>query len=456
MSDLENKGILQKLIRVGLPIAMQNLVATALNLVDNVMIGSRGEIALTAVTLSNRVFFILAITLYGVYSGMSIYTSQYWGKKDMVNIRKVMGMAMSLGFLLSFSVSILTQAFPRQIVGLFIDDPEVLAQGTDYLRIAALSYVPMAITFMFSFTSRSVHRAKIPMMTSIIALSTNTFINYLLINGNLGFPELGVKGAAIATVISRILEMILLLSIIYLAKDHPLAAKLKEMFSYGFPMFRKVFRTVLPVIINESAWSIGVSVYYVAYGFLGTASVAALQVSLTISDLFWAFLIGIGNATAVLVGNQLGAENIQKAYHTARRLIVISLYISVFLAVFYLLAGNSMASLFRLSPDSMEIARMCIIVNAFYMPVKMLAFIFIVGIFRSGGDTRFCMLLDIGAIWVVGVPLAFLCVLVFKLPVYWCLAIVFSEEILKVVISFFRFKNRKWINVLTVKGEADV
>lgn len=189
MTDLTtNKALLPKVIKIGLPIAIQNFVGTALNLVDNMMIGTQGEAALAAVSLSNRIFFVLIITLFGAYSGLGIYSSQYWGKKDIANIRKVMGIAFTLGLALSTIFFIGTISFPTQILSLFSRDAVVLEKGASYLRIASFTYIIVAIEYVYSYTSRSVHRTKIPMIASIIALSLNTFLNYLLINGNWGAP----------------------------------------------------------------------------------------------------------------------------------------------------------------------------------------------------------------------------------------------------------------------------
>ncbi|MDX1359337.1 MAG: MATE family efflux transporter [Clostridia bacterium] len=450
MTDLTtNKSLISKVVKIGLPIAIQNFVGTALNLVDNMMIGTQGEAALAAVSLSNRIFFVLIITLFGAYSGLGIYSSQYWGKKDIVNIRKVMGIAFTLGLALSTVFFIGTISFPSQILSLFSRDAIVLEKGASYLRIASFTYVIVAIEYVYSYTSRSVHRTKIPMLASIIALSLNTFLNYLLINGNWGAPELGVRGAAIATLTARIVELILIISIIYRTKDHPLAGHIREFFSFSREMFKKVIKTAFPVLVNESAWSIGVSVYFIAYGFLGTAAIAAAQVSLTISDLIWAFLIGMGNATAVIVGNEIGAEKVASAFSISKRLIKMEFLASLFLAACYAAIGYGIVGWFGLTESTVQLALYCIFVNAAFIPIRLLGFVYIVGILRSGGDTKFCMVLDMSMVWLIGIPLAFFAVLVLKLPIYWAMAVVLTEEIIKVSIAARRFKTRKWINVLT-------
>lgn len=449
LTDLTtNKALIPKVIKIGLPIAIQNFVGTALNLIDNMMIGSQGEAALAAVSLSNRIFFVLIITLFGAYSGLGIYSAQYWGKKDIISIRKVMGIAFTIGLGLAAIFTIGTLTFPTVILGAFSRDAIVLQKGADYLSIAAFTYIPVAIAYVYSYTSRSVHMTKIPMASSIVALSINTFLNYLLINGNLGAPELGVKGAAIATLIARIVELFLLITIIYRSKDHPLAGKIKEFFSFSKEMFIKVIKTAIPVLINESAWSLGVSVYFIAYGFLGTAAIAAAQVSLTISDLIWAFLIGMGNATSVILGNEMGAGRLESSFTIAKKLLKFEFISSLFLAAIYAAIGYGIVGWFGLTESTLELAVKCIFINAAFIPIRLLGFVYIVGILRSGGDTKFCMFLDIGMVWFMGIPLAFFSVLVLKMPIYWAMAIVLTEEIVKVIIASKRFKSKKWVNNL--------
>jgi len=445
---VDNKSFIEKIIKIGLPIAMQNFVLTSLNLVDNIMIGSRGEVAFAAVSLSNRLYFVLLITIFGVLSGMGIFTSQYWGIKDTKNIKKIVGMGLSVAFVISASVTLLAFFFPTQILSIFSKEPDLLLKGASYLKIACFSYVPLALGYVFTFNSRSIHKAKLPMIASIIALSLNTILNYILINGKLGFPVLGVKGAAIATVISRTLEAIILIVIIFNTKNHPLKGTLKEYFSFSSKMFKKVINKTIPVIINEASWAIGMSIYFIAYGALGSKAIASIQVALTISDLFWAFLIGFGSAVSVIIGNYLGANKIEKAAAIAKKAIVFNIIATIILAFIYLLTGGFVASIFNFDQATIKNSIKTIIVSAIYMPIRGMNFLLIIGILRSGGDTKFCMITDLITIYLIGIPLAFISVYLFKLPVHIILSIVYFEEVVKTTILLYRYKSKKWLNVL--------
>lgn len=443
-----DRSLLKTILKIGLPIALQNFVLTSLNLVDNIMIGSRGEVSLAAVSLSNRIYFILIISIFGISSGLGMFTSQYFGAKDTGNIKKTVGIGLTLAFALSFTVAALTFFFPQQILSVFSKDALLLQKGSEYLKIVSFSYVPMALGYIFVYNSRSVHLTKLPMISSIIALSLNTILNYILINGKLGFPVLDVKGAAIATLISRLIETILLLTLIFRTKDHPLKGTLKQYFSYTFEMFRRVMKKAIPVIVNEASWSIGMSVYFIAYGVMGAKAVASIQVALTVSDLFWAGLIGFCNAVAVIIGNHLGARQLTMAERIARKSMWFTLIGSAVLGLIYFMTGKFIASIFNFEAETIKSSINVITVNAAYMVVKGLNFMIIVGILRSGGDAKFCMLTEGLTIFVIGIPLAFLSVYVFKLPVYLCVAVVYFEEVIKLAIVYSRYRSKKWLNVL--------
>jgi len=444
----KNNSLIRTIIKIGLPIAMQNFVVTALNLVDNIMIGTRGEVALAAVSLSNRLYFVLLITMFGALSGMGIFTSQYWGVKDIKSIKKIIGIGITLSLIISFVFFLVAQFFPKEILSIFSRDPLLLEQGAKYLKIVSFSYIPMTLGYVFVYNSRSIHRTKLPMISSIIALSINTILNYILINGKLGFPIMGVKGAAIATLIARTLEATILLAIIFSSKTHPLKGTIKEYFSYNYTLLKKVMKKTIPVLINEAGWSIGMSIYFIAYGALGAKAIASLQVALTISDLFWAFLIGFGNAVAVIIGNQLGAKDIDTAQHTAQKTMKYNFFGTILFGLIYLLTGKYIASIFNFDSKTITDSINLIIVSAIFMVVKGMNFLLIIGILRSGGDTKFCMIVDGITIYFIGIPLAFLSVYVFKLPVQWTLTVVYCEEIIKFFILYYRYKSNKWINIL--------
>ncbi|MGB4438950.1 MAG: MATE family efflux transporter, partial [Sedimentibacter sp.] len=247
MNKLTKKDnvFLTTLFVIAFPVVIQNIISIGLNMVDTVMVSGLGEYAISAVGLANRIYFIFTTICFGIYSGASIFIAQYWGAKDKDSIKKVFGIDIIIGSVLSIIFSLAVFLFREQIMRIFIDDVQVIELGSKYLKIVSFSYFFTAISFAFSFNSRAIHKLKMPTIINAIALLINTFINYLLITGNFGFPALGVEGAAVATLIARVFEFIALLFFIYKDKDHPLAGTFKEFTSWDLILLKKVLNTSL-------------------------------------------------------------------------------------------------------------------------------------------------------------------------------------------------------------------
>jgi putative MATE family efflux protein len=452
LSADENQQFYRTLATIAAPITFQHLIGTSLNMVDTMMIGSLGAEAIAAVGIANRIFFLFILFVFGGFSGMSIFTSQFWGKKDLKNIHRVQGIMVSFGFLISGLFMAVALIFPKVIMGIFIDDPEVVALGVSYLRIAAYSYPLTALTFAYSYASRSVHRTKLPMTASMVALSANTLLNYTLIYGNFGFSAMGVQGAATATVVSRCLEMVILLGVIYFRKGHPLAASRREMRDYDLAMVKRVMKTSAPVFVNEATWALGVTVYYIAYGFLGTEAVAVVQICYVVSDFFQSLFMGIGNAAAVMIGNEIGAGKETRAYQYGKKYLRMAFVLAIIIGTALYGSRAGIVGFYSLDAATKASLMKALAVVAVFQLPKMFTYVMIVGVLRSGGDTRYCMILDIIGVWVIGVPLAFISTLVWHLPVHWVLACVFFEEILKSFITIPRFKSKRWVNNVIREG----
>ncbi len=433
---------------IALPVVIQHIISIGLNLVDTVMIGRLGEDFLAAVGIANRIYFLFTIFCFGLYSGASVFVSQYWGVKDIKNIRKVFGIELTFGILIALVTSLLVQLFPHQIMSIFIDEEYVISLGIQYLRIISFSYIVTAISFAISFNSRSVHLLKKPTIINATAISLNTFLNYVLIYGKFGFPSLGVEGAAYATLIARSIEFILMVSLIYFDKNHPFSANFKELTNWGMPMVKRVFRTSLPVVGNEAAWGIGTTIYYIAYGMIGPEAIAVVQVAFVISDFFQSVFFGIGNASAVMVGNEIGREKFDKAFDYSKKFIVITFSVAIIMSFLYFFSRNIIVAFYGFNTVTSSILNKTIIVSAIFLTPKMLTYLIIVGILRSGGDTKFCLILEFICVWAIGIPLSFFSVLVLKLPIHLVLALVFSEELVRLIIVLKRFESKKWINNL--------
>lgn len=447
-----DKKFFRAMFKLAIPIALQNLILSSLNLVDTIIIGGLGETAIASVGLANQYFFLLNLLLFGITSGSAIFTAQFWGKRDVPNIKKVLGLCILTGGTAALLFTIGGFMFPKQIISLFTRDPAVITAGGQYLRIIAFSYIVTSITFTYSFILRSTGHVKVPMVVSVIALAINTFLNYSLVYGYFGLPEMGIKGSAIATVIARFIEVTLLLVISY-KNRLPVAASFKEMFNISSEFVSRFFKVTVPVILNETMWSLGVTMYSVVYARMGTDVIASTNISGTVERIAWVIFLGFGNACAVMIGNKIGERKEKEAFLYAKRFMILIPVSAVVGGIIVYLSSGWILSAYNVSHLVYYYAHRNLMVFSVFLWVKVFNYISIVGILRSGGDTKFCLFLDMGGVWLIGVPLVSLGGLVWNLPIYWVYVLVYMEEVFKFIVGIPRILSKKWINNLSLNPE---
>lgn len=442
-----DRHFFSQMFRIALPITAQNLVLASLNLVDTIIIGGLGESAIAGVGLANQYFFLLNLLLFGITSGSAIFTAQFWGIRDVRNIRRVLGICLITGGIGAFLFTIGGILFPNQILGIFSKDSDVIALGSQFLRIVSFSYVITAFTFSYSFILRSTGNVKAPLAVSVTALAINTVLNYLLVYGYLGLPAMGVRGSATATLIARVIEFLLIITLTYTRK-YPVAATLKEMTDLSVGFIKQFFKVTLPVILNESMWALGVTLYAVAYARMGTEVIASTNISGTVERIIWVIFMGFGNACAIMIGNKIGSGDNKDVFIYAKRFAILGPAVAILAGIVLIFISPWVLAPYKVSPVVLEYARKNLIVYGLFMWAKVFNYINIVGVLRSGGDTTFCLMLDTGGVWLVGVPLVFLGGLVLQFPIYYVYALVQVEEVVKLIIGIPRLASKKWINNL--------
>lgn len=441
---VNDKAFLRKAVAISIPVALQGLLNTTLNMVDTLMIGQLGETTISAVGLANKVFFVFALLLFGVVSGSSILTSQYWGKRDVKNIRRVLGISLMLGIGASILFLIPCLIAPKQVMRIFTPNSGTIAIGATYLAVVSLSYPLTAITNVYVTLLRGVNQVKAPVIITILSIGVNVTFNYMLIYGKLGAPELGVTGAAIATVLARVVECVVLLLYVYLQKG-PAAASIKDMFRLNKDFSKKYASIVTPVIANEFMWGLGVTMYSLAYGRMGDGAVAAITITQTVEQVLTVIFQGISAATAVILGNEMGSNQLKRAERYAKNFIVVQFLFTLLMMMICYLIRWPAIGLFEVSNEVATNINRCFLMFIAYMPFKMFNYVNIVGILRSGGDTKYALFLDTSGVWLIGVPLAFIGGLVLDLPIYWVYAMVMIEEIYKFILGLKRYKKKKWL-----------
>ncbi|OHD17053.1 MAG: hypothetical protein A2086_06120 [Spirochaetes bacterium GWD1_27_9] len=441
-----DKEFYKTMFNIAIPISIQNVISSSLNMVDTIMIGSLGATCVASVGIANRLFFILILLLFGISTGATVFTSQYWGKKDIPNIRKVLGMALSSSLFVGFIMMVVMLTIPHLVMSIFTKDSEIIKYGSLFLKINSISFVFTSITFTYAFICRSTGNTKLPMFITIFCLGINTLLNYCLIFGNFGFPQMGVAGAAISTNIARFFECFFLILLIYL-NNYPAAAKIREM-RFDFSFFKNFLKTTMPIISNEFFWVIGITIYSIIYARMGTNEIAAISIISPIESIAIGIFFGLANACSIMLGNQLGINNNSKADKYAKRFIRLGLVFSIFFGILLIIFADKILSFYKVDKVIIDLSKNILIILCIFLWIKIFNMITIVGILRSGGDVKFSLFMDTGAVWVFGVPLVFIAAFILKLPLPLVYLLSMFEEVVKGCLGIFRIYSKKWIKNL--------
>ncbi|NLW48563.1 MAG: MATE family efflux transporter [Firmicutes bacterium] len=444
-----DKDFYKTFFKLAIPVTIQYFVTASLNLVDNIMVGQLGAVELAAVGLANQVYFLLLLFLLGVGGGASVFTAQFWGKRDLKNIRRILGLSLmisSTAALFFFLISILNS---ETILRLFSHDQQVIQLGAEYLRITSFTYVLTAITGCYCAVLRSTGEVKLPMRVNVIAILSNTFLNYILIFGNFGMPQLGVAGAAIATLISRFIETTILLIASY-RHQYIMTSKVSEMFKVPADLTKRFIKTTSVVVIKDFIWAFGMVLYMVVYAKMGTDVVASINIVTTVRQLMTVLFNGIASACLVMVGNQIGAGDYPTAFRYSKRFLLITTMVSIVMAVLTIAGSSFILSPYNISTTVFKQAQAILCIFALYMPITVINMVAIVGVFRSGGDVTFCLIMDLVAVYFIGLPLGFLGQAVWYLPIQGVFALFTSQEIFKFILCIKRFISKHWINNLVL------
>ena len=453
LSFFRDKEFFRAMLAIALPVAFQQLITAGLNMLDVLMVGQLGETAVAALGLANQIFFLLILFLFGVTSGMSIFTAQFWGKGDTEHIHHVLGICLSVAVSVSLMFSLAATLFPEKLMRFYTEDPQVIKLGSDYLRIVGLSYSMTAISISYISILRSITLIKLTVVVSVIALILKTAIAYLLIFGIGGLPVLGVRGAAIGTAFAWTFEAVLLIVLVYVMKT-PLAANLFTLFRFSHDFLVRVLRTSLPAAANEVLWSFGITTYNAVYARIGTDAIAAVNINATIEELVFVLFIGLGNACSVMVGNKIGEGNKDTAFEYGRRLTIMGVISALLGGIFVILIRDLVIGLYELSPSAIQSLRGLMLVYSLSIWLRVFNFMLFIGALRAGGDTRYAMFTELFSVWLLGVPSALLGGFVLLLPVYGVYAMVLIEEFVKGIIILRRFLSRKWIHdLVNVTGD---
>lgn len=446
---LRDKEFWSLILTLAVPIALQNLLSSSLAIVDNLMIGRLGDIAVGAIGVSAQIAQLVNISLFGITSGGTIFAAQYWGKKDPDGIRRTYGLVICCCAAVSLLAAALISTFPEVVLGFYTNSEAIIREGAKYLSIAAFSYVGIAVNLGFCTILRSTEQVKLPVVSNLISVFTNIFFNAVLIFGYLGFPRLGIRGAAIATVIASLVNPFFIFIVSFL-KKYILRSSLREMFMFPKGFVRKFFSVSLPVFFNEAMWALGVAGINMVYGRMGESNIAALTITRTVENLAFVLIVGLCNACGVMIGKNIGREDFNKALDYAKRFTLLVPAFCLCIGSVIIAFRGPILSLFSLSAEAKHAATLLLLIFGIEMPMRNVPYVSIVGIFRAGGDTRKGMLYDVSCLWCLALPLAVILGLVCKLEfllVYPLVLIV--EDIPKATLCIRHTLSGKWMRSVT-------
>lgn len=441
------KSFYQSAYKIAVPVTLQSLLMALLNLTDQLMVGQLGDVAVASVGISTKIYGIISVVLTGLSTGVSIYAAQFWGNKETKSVSQVLGLGLIVGFVFSFLFSAAVFMDSPLFLSMFTTDTNVLVDGDIYLQVMSLGFVPVMLTLMYSAILRSTGHAKWPMYVSFISVGLNIVLNYVLIFGHFGAPELGLKGSAIATLIARVTECLLIIGAVY-GKRLPGAEGFKNLFIIPKPLIRRFFGTTYPLLLTELLWVLGDTAYAIIYSRMGTMEMTAMTITFPLQGICIGLLSGLASAAGVMVGNRLGANETGLALDHAKRFIRLGIVISLIVGGVIAAGSGLYVSMFNISDDAKHMGIDLVIVFAGFLWVKVSNMIMAGGILNSGGDSKFVFGMESTATWLIGVPSGLLLSFVWKQPIFLVYLVISLEEVVRFVFGYVRIRSRKWMRNL--------
>ena len=450
-----NKAFYRMILGITIPIIVQNGITNFVNLLDNVMVGRLGTEQLSGVGIANQLIFVFTLCLFGGLSGAGIFTAQFFGKGDRDGLLHSVRFKLYTAFIILAVGGFILIPFGEDLITLFLNEEDTtgdvamtLFYGREYLKIALISLVPMSLTQVYANTLRETGQTVPPMVASIAAVFTNAVFNWLLIFGIGPFPALGVVGAAWGTVIARMLE----LSIVVLwshthKKRAPFTVGLYRSFYIPARLTGQIFVKTLPLMVNELLWSSGMTILNQCYSTRGLVAIAAVNIAVTIANVFNIVYMSMGSAVAIVVGNQLGAGQIEEAKDTDRKIIAFSCVLCAGIGGIMAVMAPLFTAIYNVSDDAKALAAVMIVVYAVMMPFSSFAHNCYFTL-RSGGQTFITFLFDSAFVWAVSVPTGLILSRLTDLPIIPLFIICMSLELFKCIIGFFMLKSGKWAKKL--------
>lgn len=452
----DNKEFWKTAVRLAVPVALQNLLTSSFTLADTLLVSNLGTASLSAVGMIGQWAWLMNMVLIGFCSAASVLIAQFWGIKDIKRIKHIAGISISFALIVAVIFTAVSLIIPRGVVRIFNSDPQVIEIGAQYLMVAAFSYIPVALTNILAAVLRAVENVRLPMYASALTTVTNIFLDYSMIFGKFGFPKMGVTGAALATVISAWLGVILIIAVSFVQKNI-LSGRFKDYFGFNKNEITSYLSKAAPVVLNEGMWGAGTFVYNIIFGNMGYEYFSALTILRSFENMAFVIFIGISSAASVMIGKSIGSGKIKQGLEEARRFMIIVPVLAVVMSVLIVIFRAQLVSIFNtggnMSESVISTAEILMAIYAAAFPFRMMPYLEIVAIFRAGGDTVTGAKYELFCLWAISVPATLIAVYAFKAPFIVAFIVMYIfEDIPKNILSFKFYRSRKWIKPVTAEG----
>ena len=448
--QLINRVFYQRTIGLALPISIQAVLVATLGIADVAMVGSLGDRAVAAVGLGAKLHFVTILIMAGLGSACSILIAQYMGAGKSQKLKETLFMTVVTGALVLLPIVGLFMFSPSSWLQFLTNDAQVLELTATYLQITALTVLAIAVITSIESALRAMSQTTLPLILACVAIVTNVLLNYILIFGHWGAPELGVAGAAWATLASRLLHALLLASYLYLRK-HRLAIYREDLITVQHRgLWKKYWLFALPISFNFGLWGFGSTVYHFIASGMGMESLAVMSVITPIDSVIMAMFIGVSGAAAILLGEALGADKHDDAWLIKNFFMRYTpLFGMLMCGILWLLKPLVLAPFSDLNPETLVTINQTYLLLCVLTWIKVHNLMAIISVLRSGGDNNWCLKLDVTAMWIVGIPATAITGLVFNWPFEWVFVVMYSEELIKMIGARWRMEQKKWMNNLT-------
>jgi len=448
MKTLPQRSLYKWVLLLALPIALQNIITFSVGLTDNIMVGSLGELALSGVYVANQFQNILQMLVIGLGAAITVLAAQYWGKKDIDSIKTIIGIALKFSVAAGLFFLFVTLFFPVQILGIFTNQQKVITEGLQYLTIIRFTYVFFCITQVLIASMRSVERVKIGMYISIVTFFVNISLNWILIFGHLGFPALGIRGSAVATLVARIIETLVMICYVRFVDDK-LHLKLKDLTRSNIGLLKDFLKYGLPVIMGDVLWGINIAVQGSIIGRLGDTALASVSISNVVFSMIGVAVYGIAGASTVIIGQTVGSGDYDKVKQYAKKLQILFLIIGVISGIVLFIVKDYVLLLYNVSGSTVFMTAQFLTVLSVTIVGTSYQMSSLTGIVRAGGSIYFVLVNDLIFVWLVVIPSALIAAFVFHAPPVVVFACLKSDQILKCAVAAVKVNRFKWMNSLT-------